>query len=71
MPSTAQESYVRRRGKRRGKAKAVTSPIYAACPIVFHNPEVRGMGILPTGEEEVKAAKSEAPMPIGVWCKRE
>ncbi|TFI23246.1 hypothetical protein E4P36_27315 [Streptomyces sp. 4R-3d] len=30
-----------------------------------------GMGILPTGEEEVKVAKSEASMPIEVGCKRE
>lgn len=29
------------------------------------------MGILPTGEEEVKVTKSEASVPIEVWCKRE
>ncbi|GGT14631.1 hypothetical protein GCM10010271_16670 [Streptomyces kurssanovii] len=27
--------------------------------------------ILPTGEEEVKVAKSEAPEITGAWCKRE
>lgn len=35
------------------------------------NLEVGGVGILSTGEEEVKVAKSETPMIIGVWCKRE
>jgi hypothetical protein len=30
-----------------------------------------GVGIAPTGEEEVKVAKSEAPALIGVWCNRE
>ena len=30
-----------------------------------------GVGILSTGEEEVKVAKSEAPVLTGVWCKRE
>lgn len=29
------------------------------------------MGILPTGEEEVKVTKSEASMTIEVGCKRE
>lgn len=30
-----------------------------------------GVGILSTGEEEVKVAKSEAPVITGAWCKRE
>lgn len=34
-------------------------------------PETGGVGILSTGEEEVKVAKSEAPVITGVWCKRE
>ncbi len=29
------------------------------------------MGITPMGEEEVKVAKSEAPVITGVWCNRE
>ncbi len=33
--------------------------------------EVGGVAILPMGEEEVKVAKSEAPVLTGVWCKRE
>lgn len=33
--------------------------------------EVGGVGILSTGEEEVKVAKSETPGITGVWCKRE
>jgi hypothetical protein len=33
--------------------------------------EIRGGGIAPTGEEEVKVAKSEAPALIGAWCNRE
>ncbi|GGK24413.1 hypothetical protein GCM10011583_65520 [Streptomyces camponoticapitis] len=33
--------------------------------------ETEGMGILPTGEEEVKVTKSEASMTIEVGCKRE
>ncbi|AWZ10577.1 hypothetical protein DRB96_22135 [Streptomyces sp. ICC1] len=33
--------------------------------------EVGGVLILPMGEEEVKVAKSEAPVFTGVWCERE
>jgi hypothetical protein len=33
--------------------------------------KVDGVGILSTGEEEVKVAKSETPVITGVWCKRE
>jgi hypothetical protein len=46
----------------------------------FSRPGKRGGGTskklgwvetLPTGEEEVKVAKSEAPEITGAWCKRE
>ncbi|GFH33813.1 hypothetical protein SCWH03_00120 [Streptomyces pacificus] len=33
--------------------------------------DIDGVAILPMGEEEVKVAKSEAPVLIGAWCKRE
>ncbi|GGX27370.1 hypothetical protein GCM10010353_48170 [Streptomyces chryseus] len=34
-------------------------------------PEVDGVGILSTGEEEVKVTKSEVPVLTGTWCERE
>lgn len=37
----------------------------------FQNLATSGVGILPMGEEEVKVAKSEAPVTTGVWCNRE
>ena len=42
----------------RGSVQAITS-------------QVGGVEILPTGEEEVKVAESEAPVITGAWCKRE
>lgn len=33
--------------------------------------EIGGVRILPMGEEEVKVAKSEAPVFTGAWCERE
>ncbi|MEU2495709.1 hypothetical protein [Streptomyces sp. NPDC007883] len=33
--------------------------------------DIGGVAILPMGEEEVKVAKSEAPVLAGAWCKRE
>ncbi|MFF5569045.1 hypothetical protein ACFY7Z_21280 [Streptomyces sp. NPDC012623] len=37
----------------------------------FRALEIRRVGILPRGEEEVQAAKSEAPVLTGAWCNRE
>ncbi len=38
---------------------------------VFRTSNLRGVEITPTGEEEVKVAKSEAPVTTGVWCNKE
>lgn len=40
-------------------------------PRRFQNLESSGVGIMPMGEEEVKVAKSEAPVTTGAWCNRE
>lgn len=44
------------------------SPHRAGVPL---DSNVGGVVILPMGEEEVKVAKSEAPVNAGAWCKRE
>ncbi|WP_172607598.1 hypothetical protein [Streptomyces spongiicola] len=33
--------------------------------------DIGGVAISPMGEEEVKVAKSEAPVLTGAWCKRD
>jgi hypothetical protein len=40
-------------------------------PAYFETSKFMGVGTRWTGEEEVKDAKSEAPVTTGVWCNRE
>ncbi|GAA1197389.1 hypothetical protein GCM10009654_62830 [Streptomyces hebeiensis] len=50
---------------------AVTRGMRWCCLRRFQTSGFVGVGIMPTGEEEVKVAKSEAPEMTGVWCNRE
>jgi hypothetical protein len=52
-------------------AKVVADSYVPLRPGFFETSKSAGVGITPTGEEEVKVAKSEAPVTTGAWCNRE